>query len=262
MGKVQLLRRGDAVSDIKNVTAVVHWMIRNVPCFLGRVPSEWTDAVFESLEKQGASDYVIEQSFKFAITHGYDFGDIQVTRMFGRVTWQYKYALIPLSPVPVPSMGQAEPMTLERAKRIAAIFEGDYEIAQINDDYSAQASLLKGFMELVRRVAAAIMIGRAMKPGQDSADERRGKAGEQLRLGPGRTSGGAGGGSGGGGDTEAFNGTAEQLRPSAPQVTNDATNLVRMGVRVPTARDVETRIAPFRPPSRRGSRSGRNRNSR
>jgi len=226
---------------------------------MGRVPKEWKDKIFESLAVQGVPDHVITQSIELARIHGYDFGDIEIVRMFGRVGWVYKVVYVKESPVPTRSMGETEPMTPHDAQKLAAIYENRYNIAQLNDDYEAQASLLKSFLELVKRLVVAIMVGRGMRPGQDSNEQRRLKAGEQLRLPPGRggTSGGTGGAGGGGGETEATNKTVEQLRPSAPQLSNDATKLARMGVRTPTARDVETRIAPSRPSDRRGGRSGR-----
>ncbi len=151
-------------------------------------------------------------------------------------------------------------MTIERAKKLAAIIESQYDRAVRDKNYDAQARIIKGFWALVRSLAfaaaAAIARGREKKPGEESRTDRRIRAGEQLQLpAAGQTGGGH---STGGGQIEDHTRTAEQLRPSAPQVTGDAVNLARVGVRNPTAQDVRTRAVTLRSPQRGGgSRGGR-----
>jgi hypothetical protein len=214
-----------SVSERGHPVAVVRWIHRNVPSFAGRVPVEWTDAVIKSLEKQLVHDYVIAHSMKLARRPGYDFGEIEILRLAGRVTWHYKEAQPPanyVQRVPLPSMGQGEPITAADAIRQAELIEAKYILAVKTNDYTAQAGLLSAFKDLVRKLVAAAMIGRRLKEHED-----RQSAGEQLR-----------------------NRAHQQLRLTAPTLMNDAQNLERQGIPNPTARDVQNRIAPLRPSQR------------
>lgn len=194
-----------------NPGAVVKWILRNVPCFVGRIPMEWTDEVIKSLDKQHVSEYVIAHSIKLARSHGYDFGEIEFLRLGVSVTWQYKAAPLPANYVPQTSIGVAEPMTPDYVRKQAAIYEKKYILAVKTDDYTAQASLLSGFMNFLRSLVATLMIGRKL-----GEHETRQRAGEQLRL-------------------------------TAGTLSLDADKLERMGIRNPTPDDVRTRIAPARP---------------
>ena len=60
--------------DIRtNPEAVFRWITQNVPCFVGEVPGEWTDAVIVSLGRSLVPTSVIAQAMLTARRNGYQF---------------------------------------------------------------------------------------------------------------------------------------------------------------------------------------------
>lgn len=208
-------------SDRWNPGAVARWILRNVPCFeAGKVPHDWTDAVIKSLDKQLVHEQVIAQAFKLALVHGYDFGDIELLRFAGNVTWQYKQPPLPDGYVTPPSMGKAEPMTEAEIIKVAAYHEEQYVLAVRTNDYRAQARLLKSFKNFLQKVVAGTMLGKKPR------------------------------------EAEELNRAKERVQQRAATVNSDAERLERAGVTNPTEQDVRNRIVPMRRPSQ-GPRRGR-----
>jgi hypothetical protein len=67
------LLAGLAWQDREQPRVVLHWILRKVPCFQGKIPVEWTDAVFAKLKEQGVSPATIGQALRAARASGYNF---------------------------------------------------------------------------------------------------------------------------------------------------------------------------------------------
>ncbi len=68
LGIVQL-----SYNSMNNPDAVAAWMTDNVPCFRGKVPQEWTEAVIEKLQAARVDDRVIREAFKKSAYQGMGF---------------------------------------------------------------------------------------------------------------------------------------------------------------------------------------------
>ena len=189
--------------------AVLQWILRNVPCFIGKIPADWTDGAIFALGKQNVPLAIVIEAFTMARSLKYDWYQTALVRSFK----------LPAYMPPTPSVTQQDPMTPEYAGRVAALMEQKYILAVKTDDYATQASILVAFRSLLQRVLIGLATAEEPEP-----IKQREEAGRQLRREQ----------------------TGRRIRTVAPTVNADAEKLERMGVRNPTSQVVRTQIAPTR----------------
>lgn len=202
-GKSQLTPAAQLSGD-----GLADWIERQIPSFVGSVPAKYVDALFAVFNRYNVKVWIIEEAFSKLEKKGVRFEGIAArlpTNRYGNPAR--------------PAMHQAEKMSAEDQWKIARMLEQKYVFAVKTNDYEAQASILRNFLNLFRNLLMAAMIGRKPKEHED-----RQKAGQQLRL-------------------------------MAPSTHSDAEKLASQGVQNPTSRDVQNRLVPSRPSSqRRGPR--------
>ena len=133
---------GSINGDLRNPQSVRNWVLKNVPCFTGPVPREWTTRIYTELRKYGVNTDVISVGLALAIRDGYVFYDDHISL--------YDYKPRPVSSPPPPSMSAAAPATIDDIKRQAAIIDGKYEIARLNHNTAQMESLANMLLELLR----------------------------------------------------------------------------------------------------------------
>ena len=154
--------------SVNDPIAALQWILRNVPCFKGKIPADWTDgAILRLLELKVPMAIVIE-AFKIARSLKYDWYETALVR-----SWK-----LPAYLPPAPSLTQQEPMTPEYVGRMAALLEQKYILAVNTDDYKTQASIITAFKAFFRRVLLA------WATGEEPDDiKRRQRAGRLLQSG-------------------------------------------------------------------------------
>ncbi len=142
LGIVQL-----SYNSMNNPDAVAAWMTDNVPCFRGKVPQEWTEAVIEKLQAARVDDRVIREAFKRARTKGWDF---EAPRMLSRI-YNEPFIDVPYispPPMPAPTMGQGFSESDRRRANIyaAQVYEVRYRHAM---EDTRQRSFWKQLLKLL-----------------------------------------------------------------------------------------------------------------
>jgi len=128
--------------DLRNPQSVRNWVLKNVPCFAGPVPREWTTSIYAELRKYGVKTDTISVGLALAKQDGYVFYDGYIN--------PYDYDLRPSSSPPPPTMSAAPPATINDIKRQAVIIDGKYEIARINHNTAQMETLANMLLELLR----------------------------------------------------------------------------------------------------------------
>ena len=129
--------------DPRNPQSVRNWVLKNVPCFAGPVPIEWTTSIYTELRKYGVTTDTISVGLALARQDGYVFHDGYINA--------YNYALRPLSSSPPPpTMSAAPPQTINDIKRQAEIIDSKYEIARLNHNTAQMETLASMLLDLLR----------------------------------------------------------------------------------------------------------------
>ena len=133
---------GTIKGNLRDPQSVRNWVNENVPCFSGVVPPDWTQAVYSELRRSGANTDVISVGLALAQQDGYVFYDDHHSL--------HDYTPRPVSSPEPPAMSAAAPMTLDDAKRSAAIIDGKYEAARLNHNTAQMEALAQMLLDLLR----------------------------------------------------------------------------------------------------------------
>ena len=57
-------------TDREKLPVVVHWITQHVPCFVGKIPAEYTDEVVRELRKRRVPDSVIAAALLYLRNQG------------------------------------------------------------------------------------------------------------------------------------------------------------------------------------------------
>jgi hypothetical protein len=126
--------------------SVRNWIVQNVPCPVGHVPTDWTYAIFTRLRQYYVDPPVILNGMSLARADGYIFDyDVRIP------------IPVVISPVitvdrnPPPTMGVPSESPKEAQKHVVEVLEYEYEKAVLNNDYAKMKRLAKQFADLLNK---------------------------------------------------------------------------------------------------------------
>ena len=140
--------------DRGNPAAVVVWIQRNVPCFKGDIPGDWTDAVISFLRKETVANDVIRNAMLYLRDHGYHFTPTVASAAIGLTVVASRHPPNPdgQRPYPrpaAPRMDQGEPLNEFSVKNAVQQYEHSYIRAQTAGDLAGMEVAVLGILTLL-----------------------------------------------------------------------------------------------------------------
>jgi len=128
-----------------NPVAIAVWIMQNVPCFAGKVPTQWANAVVDKLRFAGVDDRTGREAFKIAKAKGWDFDVSYSLNPFTIEVPPY----IPPPPVPHQHYGSFSESDRRRMNINAArLYEVKYRRAMMVHNVVAMRNILKLLLDI------------------------------------------------------------------------------------------------------------------